>query len=515
MSSKVSTFDSFYASAPTTPSRLLFARNPNLSPSVGFRSVPNSPERQFLKSSCRCDTTFATPETTFGDKSSNVDDFEFATTRHFNGDELDMGDHFDSNGSELSGSGFNVEDVKTSGCISSDGTETNGSFNVEEVKTSDLFNGNELENTNDFNSDEIEMSDLFNVDGELKCDELKEKKKSRGRRYHESLPAMAFANELFIDESEMNSGSNDDEVRTSDFFNGHELENIDRFNNDTLETRDLFNVDEVLKFEELKEKKKNRGRRYHESLPAMAFADELFSDGKMMPLNPPPSQMSINGSSPMNPNARFRIPFTKSLWNDDFDPFMVALEAVREEKREATHRRAKSMLPLPTCTTFNPEEMHEHCLHSSPLIVSPSRLKEPTVLRVDHNGPGKSPIRLSEPKGVLFARRARMVKLGYNYEKPISIPEPILEESTLSERRRRRNTWHKMLSFHLRSVRDEKTEKDLNVEFARSKLKELSFKSKKLINAQEEKKEMQITKLSLVRYRPKLLLCMGYGAKYA
>lgn len=92
-----------------------------------------------------------------------------------------------------------------------------------------------------------------------------------------------------------------------------------------------------------------------DSLPAMAFADELFCDGKVMPLKPPPgSRCSIAGSrSPFgaSPPRSPRSPFSRrNLWNDDFDPFMAAMESVRVREEAGginkTHRRARSLLPF-------------------------------------------------------------------------------------------------------------------------------------------------------------------------
>ncbi|OWM69126.1 hypothetical protein CDL15_Pgr025313 [Punica granatum] len=99
----------------------------------------------------------------------------------------------------------------------------------------------------------------------------------------------------------------------------------------------------------------NQGHRGCESLSAMAFADELFCDGKVMPLKPPPGSLrSADGSPspcfgaspPRSPRSPF---FRRSLWNDDFDPFMAALENVKEEEGgNKQHRRARSLSPFRT-----------------------------------------------------------------------------------------------------------------------------------------------------------------------
>ncbi|KDP43181.1 hypothetical protein JCGZ_22733 [Jatropha curcas] len=293
---------------------------------------------------------------------------------------------------------------------------------------------------------------------------------------------------------------------------------------------------------------RKRQRKRHGSLPAMAFADELFCDGKVMPLNPPPCQQYSNCNenknskdcpsqspnsasfSPMNPSSIFKLPFPRrNLWNDDFDPFMVALKNVKEGKK---HRRALSMLPLRACTQWDPEEfIHENCLHSSPIIQSPIRQMEPNgspvlLSQQTMNYGSKSPVRLAEPKGVLFARRARMVKMDYKGPRPIVVPvaDPMVEENGgLNERPSTTpgggsKRWHKIMSFAhknasmTKTTGNEQKERGANAEFSRPKiLRKLSLRSKKLVHGNEEKQASQMTKMTLVRYRPKLLLCMGYG----
>ncbi|GER40729.1 hypothetical protein STAS_17410 [Striga asiatica] len=87
----------------------------------------------------------------------------------------------------------------------------------------------------------------------------------------------------------------------------------------------------------------------------IAFADELFSDGLVMPLKPPPRlhHDSSAASSPTRPAATFcRLPFSRKI--DDFDPFVAALQKVTEEKRRGgrgpgpgpRQRRSRSYSPF-------------------------------------------------------------------------------------------------------------------------------------------------------------------------
>nr|GME04102.1 hypothetical protein CQW23_26387 [Ipomoea batatas]GME04295.1 hypothetical protein CQW23_26387 [Ipomoea batatas] len=110
----------------------------------------------------------------------------------------------------------------------------------------------------------------------------------------------------------------------------------------------------------------DRGERRRErggSLPSMAFADQLFDNGRVMPLKPPP-RFRIDGgggakscSSPKSPGSMFRVPFSRrNVWNDDYDPFMAALQKVKEENRgrksismygdDHHHRRTRSFSPF-------------------------------------------------------------------------------------------------------------------------------------------------------------------------
>ncbi|KAK9735931.1 hypothetical protein RND81_04G238700 [Saponaria officinalis] len=87
----------------------------------------------------------------------------------------------------------------------------------------------------------------------------------------------------------------------------------------------------------------------------LCYADELFFDGKMLPLRPPPktrytrSGKSSTASSPGTRTSTIKVPFLrqKSLWNDGYDPFTSALTKVTTESNDVAQlRRAKSLSPL-------------------------------------------------------------------------------------------------------------------------------------------------------------------------
>ncbi|KAJ8646382.1 hypothetical protein MRB53_008130 [Persea americana] len=79
-------------------------------------------------------------------------------------------------------------------------------------------------------------------------------------------------------------------------------------------------------------------RRIGEQLPAMSFADELFSNGHVLPLKPPPrlqigSTQGPRISTLRSPSSVLCGPFSgMSFKNKEFDPFMVALENVRKDE---------------------------------------------------------------------------------------------------------------------------------------------------------------------------------------
>ncbi|XWS28355.1 hypothetical protein CRYUN_Cryun25bG0061300 [Craigia yunnanensis] len=211
---------------------------------------------------------------------------------------------------------------------------------------------------------------------------------------------------------------------------------------------------------------KNHGRK--ESFPAMAFVDELFSDGKVMPLKPPPrlqypndkrfDEQSSTLSSPRSPTGFLRLlPFQRrSLWNDDFDPFMVALENVKEEKvgksQAKSHRRARSMSAFKEIGPKGANDLSgssQQKINQMGLIL-PTQQSEPNLnKRMENNESDfcmwipnknrqmghqeqvnqvkKSSLKSAEPKGVLFARRARLVKVGHEQPRKPSLITPKVE----------------------------------------------------------------------------------------
>ncbi|CAI9271086.1 unnamed protein product [Lactuca saligna] len=85
------------------------------------------------------------------------------------------------------------------------------------------------------------------------------------------------------------------------------------------------------------------------SFSTMAFADELFCNGQVLPLKLPPRLQRSVPTSPRSLSSRIKNPFVQQCtWNDDFDPFMIALEKVSDETRGrmSIHRRSRSYSPF-------------------------------------------------------------------------------------------------------------------------------------------------------------------------
>lgn len=318
------------------------------------------------------------------------------------------------------------------------------------------------------------------------------------------------------------------------------------------ETSRRFNVDEnddhdgVEKFEPASAcmQQQQQHHQLKESLPAMAFADELFCDGKVMPLKPPPRFQYSNESTCNSPLSPLKSPGMKfsfsrrSLWNDDYDPFVAALENVREENREKFRRRSRSMSPLRAGSLRKLDKQQE--IKESEQKQNPNQevlnLTEAntnssadySVWVPNKNGQKgcqktaeKIPIRLAEPKGVLFARSARLVKMGQ--EKPTKPNKEKLPYGKESEERGRRESKRKRVKkFLLRSAsigrtsNEEKAKAESEaVTNKQSFTRKLSFRSTGIAEYNQEKRVSEVAaNMTLMQYRPKFFLCMGYGGKY-
>lgn len=324
-----------------------------------------------------------------------------------------------------------------------------------------------------------------------------------------------------------NSTLDDFEFETSRRFN---LKDID------IATSDKF--EEPLDYQQ---QQQSQERKRGDSLPTpMAFADELFCDGKVLPLMPPlklpprlhnPSNKSSTASSPRSPSSVPKLPFSPwRRWNDDFDPFMVALETVSEERRGKTrgnkYRRARSLSPFRTTRPqwsdhslgFDNQQDNHHWRPRKPLQQSGPNSNEPREPKgltpstwTDHQDKvkqvGRSLVKLPEPKGLSFARRVRLVKIGN--EMP---GEP--NTTSLSGESKR----HKIKKFLLRSgsmgkVHNEDKLGEQNAAPWKSTFsRKFSFKSVGSAECSGVGRVAEVTKMTVAHYGPRLLLCLGLGA---
>ncbi|PON75715.1 hypothetical protein PanWU01x14_039750 [Parasponia andersonii] len=391
-----------------------------------------------------------------------------------------------------------------------------------------------------------------------------------------------------------------------------------------------YNLDEFefdksrrfLQFDDLESVQEPETPTAHE-LPVMSFADELFCDGKVVPLALPPQLKlpprlcggnnnfggqsigaAVSSSLPRTPlQSVLKLPFPRQcLWNDDFDPFTVAIENVTEGKRGKNHRRARSLSPLRARPSESVRPVLENGLQSNGLrqpnwsasmrwaspkeatrgewagpmqetgfksnekrplngsappgregssskllaelkgVVIARRMQEMGFKSNEKrqlNGSAspkrewKSAKGLAEPKGVVIARQVRLAKLGP--EKPSepnkipaqrptaqtgNTPRGSGEPYTREIKRQRQKIMRRLLfkGESSKKVSDEDVDKVKYQNAALSKptfMSRLSFKSINKTQYNEDKRVVsQVAKMTIVQYRPRLSLCLGYGSKY-
>ncbi|KAI4305901.1 hypothetical protein L6164_029232 [Bauhinia variegata] len=305
--------------------------------------------------------------------------------------------------------------------------------------------------------------------------------------------------------------------------------NLDEFEFETSWHFSDFNLEESLKEENQQQKRHERER--GDSMPTMAFADELFCGGKVLPLNIPPlklpprlqngdgSKMSAPSStvsSPRSPGSLLGLQFSfQSLWKDDFDPFMVALEKVKWEKRGKLHakhglRRTRSLSPFRGYDPNMPNEKEG--------LNTPRQQHEPSP---DEEKESRNPKMLPKPKGLVYARHVKLVRMGNNA--PNELNETKTPSGTMMERegkgfwgKEKREKIMKLLFGSTYMGKDSADNKVKNEKAALEKpilLRKLSLKSRESTRWDKYKVMAEMTKMTMVRYKPRLL-CLGDGGKY-
>lgn len=264
-----------------------------------------------------------------------------------------------------------------------------------------------------------------------------------------------------------------------------------------------------------------------ESLPAMAFAEDLFFNGLVMPLKPPPRLHTSPLSSPKSPRTVCKIPFSrKNSWNDDFDPFTVALEKVREEKRgrNCHHRRSRSYSPFRVLSRSSSTVTADD--HSQDLSIEPMAKTTATTVTVSvpsHSGPldfkgsayarwvrdqtmhGLSP---KSPSSFLFRQRVRPLNGSSPAEKDVGKKRGKAEESKV---KKLKVLLVKYASFGRGNGGNKQTKTSTEVRNL-SYFSRLSFKLKGNAHGSNTKKKIpDESKMAVVQYKPSIAVCLGYG----
>lgn len=285
-----------------------------------------------------------------------------------------------------------------------------------------------------------------------------------------------------------------------------------------------------------------------DSLSKVAFADELFSNGQVLPLKLPPGRVqSSNGQSsiamsPRSSSPVLRIPFARrNTWNDNFDPFKVALEKVKDEKRrKSVHRRSQSLSPFRTITVVASNTSIDTTTAAATSLQPTPQQMRLSPKNVHFVGPKGSVYtrwahresmghkRVTSPKGLTikpkkvlsFGRRVKCEKVGQ--EGPTN---PIMTTLAGSKMKKKENGEQsdegtskvkkmKGILVKYASFGKEKNEGKLTNQIAAlwkpSYFNRLSFKFKGNGQGSGKKKVCGEPKTAVVQYKqPKLALCLG------
>ncbi|XP_030522463.2 uncharacterized protein LOC115735379 [Rhodamnia argentea] len=302
----------------------------------------------------------------------------------------------------------------------------------------------------------------------------------------------------------------------------------------------VIDTDEFIKSQDLESPLHKKSRPRGDSLPSMAFADELFCDGKVMPLKPPPcsyyeskngNQSPIGSPSPRSLRSGFKVSFQRrSRWNDDFDPFIVALENVKGDSRARRttqandHRRTRSLSPFRGFKAESPRRSTDlrGRNHQENERETPRAPVKPLVEPLDHANP---------PFSKWVPNQRKQASLQQLDQNPIQSPKQREPHGKVEEGQRengecivRESKRQRIRRFLLRTTSsscdgtkegDEKVKANWRAKV--SILRRLSFESTGSGGAtpqnDEQRRVPSVAKMTLVQYRPRLFLCLGFGLK--
>ncbi|XP_006356388.1 uncharacterized protein [Solanum tuberosum] len=270
------------------------------------------------------------------------------------------------------------------------------------------------------------------------------------------------------------------------------------------------------------EKRRERGG----SLPEMAFADELFSNGHVMPLKLPPrlqcerdiklytSQRSITCST-ISPSAIVKSSFARR----DINPFVVAMQKVMKEDNRGRdsnpnhhHRRTRSHSPFRAQNLeWTIEEMRKEIVSMSPIQPSSPNTRKPIESKAKGASYGRWVLNHSmtigptskESKNLLFGTKEP--KLKPNKATSNGVAQKTNEGNVFVQTKMQK--FKGMLVRYATFGKENNEGNTINPISALWKpnyFKKLSFKFKgnKKVNGGE-------SKLVIVKYKP--ALCLGYG----
>lgn len=279
-----------------------------------------------------------------------------------------------------------------------------------------------------------------------------------------------------------------------------------------------------------------------DSLPTMAFADELFVNGLVKPLKLPPrlqyrDDMTCH-SQTLSPTSVIKISFTRrNMWNDDFDPFMVALEKVKEEKkgRKSVHRRTRSHSPYrATSSQWTIDSARWDQVEDKkgekegPIANGLAESKGSTYARWAQRestdkkrssslmeSSSKSPINF---KGLRFGRKVRPVKMDGPMKPTMKEGETVEESEGGSSGDTNKMQKVKGILLRYASFGKQNSEGKLTSQISAlwkpTYFKRMSFKFKGNGHGSGKKKVTGESKMVIVPYRTtKLTLCLGYGSE--
>ncbi|KAI4308212.1 hypothetical protein L6164_031310 [Bauhinia variegata] len=308
--------------------------------------------------------------------------------------------------------------------------------------------------------------------------------------------------------------------------------NLDEFEFETSRRLDFSDLNLETSQEEENQQEQRHQRQGGDSLPTMAYADELFCDGKVLPLIVPPlklpprlqngdgnkmSVQSSTASSPRSPGSLLGLQFSlQSSWKDDIDPFMVALEKVRGENRGKSQRkhgfrRTRSLSPF----RGNGPDMSKE---KEGLLIS-TQQHEPNPDEEEKEC--RNPKMLAEPKGLVYARHVRLARMGNNIANElngIKTPNGTMEaNSKENERRgfwRKKRKREKIMKFLFGSTYMGKDSEDCKVKDEKAAfgkptlLRKLGLKSGESNQWDKDKGMAEMTKIAMVCYKPRFFLCL-------